>query len=392
MDNGLVFDYFYGAESEQFTFFRIPKLLITDHRFNDLSNDAKLLYGLLLDRMSLSRKNRWFDKENRAYIIYTVEQVMDNMNCANGKASKLLISLEQFGLIERKKPGLGRPAITYVKNFMTIFRDEDIEDEEEDGCNESYPHSYQQEEKPEKPVKSTAVRLSHGKECDNQTPRDAEIECPDMPESHAMECGNRMSADAESARQEMRESHTNNTNNNKTDLSDNDLSHTHSIQTGDATETMDYTRPLKITIAKPEELEGLKERDTYDEKKIYEDLVKENLFYDHYMESFVFTREGKKLFDIMVQRIVRMATDTPEYIMVKDHKVPGQVAKSIFLKLRGEHIMYCIEKIENSGVEIRNPGAYIDALLYSSYTEYEEKDSIDALQAVGAYKKNNLWT
>lgn len=69
----LQLDYYYGIEAEQFSFYRVPRLLIKDERFKKLSSDAKLLYGLMLDRMSLSMKNEWFDDENRAYIIYTID-------------------------------------------------------------------------------------------------------------------------------------------------------------------------------------------------------------------------------------------------------------------------------------------------------------------------------
>ncbi|MBQ4517149.1 MAG: replication initiator protein A [Clostridia bacterium] len=63
------FDYYYGNESEQFVFYRIPKMLFKDKLFKDVSIDAKVLYGLMLDRMGLSIRNRWFDKENRVYIL-----------------------------------------------------------------------------------------------------------------------------------------------------------------------------------------------------------------------------------------------------------------------------------------------------------------------------------
>ena len=63
-------DYFYGTESEQFSFYKLPKFLMKEEQFKGLSNDAKLLYALMLDRMSLSRKNEWLDEENRVYIIY----------------------------------------------------------------------------------------------------------------------------------------------------------------------------------------------------------------------------------------------------------------------------------------------------------------------------------
>ncbi|MBQ7200380.1 MAG: replication initiator protein A [Eubacterium sp.] len=57
-------DYFYGMQADMYAFLRIPKILIKDGRFEHLSNEAKMLFGLLLDRMSLSMKNRWFDEEN----------------------------------------------------------------------------------------------------------------------------------------------------------------------------------------------------------------------------------------------------------------------------------------------------------------------------------------
>lgn len=85
----LTFPYYYGCEAEQYAFYRIPKLLITDERFRAISTDAKLLYGLMLDRMSLSLKNNWLDDENRIYIYFTVKEVMEQMNCKSEKATKL---------------------------------------------------------------------------------------------------------------------------------------------------------------------------------------------------------------------------------------------------------------------------------------------------------------
>ena len=90
MDSSLKFDYYYGAQAEQFSFYRVPKLLVKDERFKKLSSDAKLLYGLMLDRMALSMKNGWFDDENRAYIFYTVENIMEDLNCAKATCAKVL--------------------------------------------------------------------------------------------------------------------------------------------------------------------------------------------------------------------------------------------------------------------------------------------------------------
>ena len=113
-------DYFYGQSSELFSFYRIPKLLFQDSRFQPLSTDAKTLYGILLDRMSLSARNGWLDKAGRVFIIYTVQEVQDSLSCADKKATKLLRELEEYGLIERKRRGLGKPDLIYVKNFSSI--------------------------------------------------------------------------------------------------------------------------------------------------------------------------------------------------------------------------------------------------------------------------------
>lgn len=116
-----MFDYFYGAQSEQFAFYRVPKVLFTNDRFKYLSAEAKTLYGILLDRVPLSAKNGWIDEQGRVYIICTIEEIMADMNCGNKKAVQLLADLEtKVGLIERKRQGLGKPNLIYVKNFISV--------------------------------------------------------------------------------------------------------------------------------------------------------------------------------------------------------------------------------------------------------------------------------
>lgn len=115
-----MFDYFYGAQAEQFSFYRVPKALFTKEQFKQLSAEAKILYGIMLDKLNLSVKNKWGDEKGRVYIIYTIEQIMADMNCADQKATKLLDELEKkCGLIERKRQGLGKPNLIFVKNFIT---------------------------------------------------------------------------------------------------------------------------------------------------------------------------------------------------------------------------------------------------------------------------------
>ena len=113
--------YYYGSQAEQFTFYRIPKRLFTDSTFADLSSDAKVLYGLMLDRMSLSLSNEWKDDQDRVFIYFTLIEIQELMNCGHNKAVKLLAELDSekgIGLIERVKQGMGKPARIYVMNFL----------------------------------------------------------------------------------------------------------------------------------------------------------------------------------------------------------------------------------------------------------------------------------
>ena len=112
-------DYFYGGQAELFSFYRLPKALFTNPKFCGTSAESKILYGLLMDRMSLSIKSGWLDKQGRVYIIFTTEEIMTSLYCADNKATKLMKELEGCGLIERKRRGLGKPNLIYVKNFAS---------------------------------------------------------------------------------------------------------------------------------------------------------------------------------------------------------------------------------------------------------------------------------
>ena len=128
----IVFDYYYGLEAEQYAFYRIPKVLMSDPLFKTLSLEAKFLYGMMIDRLALSAKNGWKDAEGRIYIYFTIEDICENLTCGKDKAVKALKELEKdIGLIERKKQGQGKPTMIFVKNFTRII-EEDTDDADSD--------------------------------------------------------------------------------------------------------------------------------------------------------------------------------------------------------------------------------------------------------------------
>ena len=169
MEDRLTLSYFYGKEADQYSFYKIPKLLFTDEHFKKVSVEAKVLYGLMLDRMSLSVKNQWLDGEGRAYIYYSLEDIMDALGCSNKKAITIMKELDAeagIGLIEKKRQGQGKPTMIYVKQFV-------IQDVQE--CK-----NYTSEEKPTIPE----VKKLHVLKCKNDTSRSEEITCLEVKKIH----------------------------------------------------------------------------------------------------------------------------------------------------------------------------------------------------------------
>ena len=169
MEDRLTLSYFYGKEADQYSFYKIPKLLFTDEHFKKVSVEAKVLYGLMLDRMSLSVKNQWLDGEGRAYIYYSLEDIMDALGCSNKKAITIIKELDAeagIGLIEKKRQGQGKPTMIYVKQFV-------IRDVQE--CK-----NYTSEEKPTIPE----VKKLHVLKCKNDTSRSEEITCLEVKKIH----------------------------------------------------------------------------------------------------------------------------------------------------------------------------------------------------------------
>lgn len=113
------FNYFYANENEQYLFLQMPMMLIKDDRFKKLSGDDKILYSLLLNRTALSAKNGWLDDEGRVYIIYTIDEIMNDLNCYQEKANKSMKALKEIGLIKTIRQGLTKPNLIYLLNWET---------------------------------------------------------------------------------------------------------------------------------------------------------------------------------------------------------------------------------------------------------------------------------
>lgn len=107
--------YFSKEKLGELTFYKIPKMLFTDKKYNMLSVCAKVLYCMLLDRASLSKENGYIDSNGNVIVFMTNSQACELLSCSHEKVSKLFKELEAFNLIERKKQGLCRTSIIYPK-------------------------------------------------------------------------------------------------------------------------------------------------------------------------------------------------------------------------------------------------------------------------------------
>lgn len=155
--------YYYGKEADQFSFYKIPVLLFKDDRFKVISSDAKLLYSLLLARMSLSVKNGWIDDENRVYIYFTAKEVMEELNVGSEKCTRIFAELDSekgCGLIIRKRQGQGKPDMLYVMNFISSAPSDS--DDEEQCDNDEVTSEDVKTESPE-------IRKSNFKTSENRT-------------------------------------------------------------------------------------------------------------------------------------------------------------------------------------------------------------------------------
>ncbi len=377
------FDYFTGMEAEQYSFYRVPKVLFTAECFKSLSCEAKVLYGLMLDRMSLSIKNRWFDDEDRVYIIFTVDEIAELMNCGTQKAVKLIKELDTsngIGLIEKKRLGLGKPNVIYVKNFMIkeipnqLMKTDNVQKQEEyfteetvmgenagkiadmqseGNFQEEIANLQKQEEERGKSaisqncenhhskiVKITNQELSESqfKNSENHNSGMMKTTNQEFPESQFSNYENQNSGMMKMEIQEFPKSQSNKTDINNTDFSETDIIQSYQIQSGS--------------------LVSHDKRDVIEEMKIYRELIQERIEYKYHEQEDV-----DELVELMVE-VMMMPDDST--IRIAGVEKPVALVKNRFMKLNYSHIEYVLFCLHRNTTKVGNIKAYLLTTLYNA--------------------------
>ena len=307
----LKLDFYYGKEADQFTFYRLPKVLITDKRFKELSDSAKLLYGLMLDRMSLSARNGWFDEEERVYIKYSFSNIMEDLNCAKEKASKLMKELEDIGLIWRVSQ-IGRANVIYVKNFVSA-------------------EVVEQADRYEKRT-GTEIELVENEGNIHRTSTESEpVRNSDQYEKQTGSC-------TESELPAVRKSNTNNNNPNNTYLNE--------------------SNQINQTCSE------CVEEDAMDEAEAYIELIKDNIDYDVMMSNRQW--RDRDMFDELFQLICEVVCVPAKSVRIAGKDYPYSLVKSKFLKLNSSHLEYVIGCMERNTTKVANIKSYLITALYNA--------------------------
>ncbi len=338
------FDYVRGMEAEQYSFYRFPKVLFTAECFKSLSCEAKVLYGLMLDRMSLSIKNRWFDEEDRVYIIFTVEEIAELLNCGTQKAVKLMKELDSnqgIGLIEKKRLGLGKPNVIYVKNFLVK---EKISSEQEEKTLENPENTQNSENHNSRNVKTTIQEFpeSQFKNSENHNSGMVKTTNQEFPESQFKNGENHTSRIVKIKTQEVPKSQSNNTDINKTDFSETDP-----IQSYQSL-TADEVYPV--------------EEDVMEKMETYRALIQDNIDY----ECFLDKREREEVDELMELMVEILMLPDNRVVRIGGADKPVSVVKSRFLKLTYSHIEYVLFSLHRNTSKVENIKAYLLATLYNS--------------------------
>ena len=346
----LSFEYHYGDEADLYTFYRIPKVLVKHDYFKNLSDSSRVLFGLMLDRLSLSLKNEWRDNKGRIYIFYTLEDIQDDLRCAHGKAVKLLSELEDIGLIERVKQGQGRPTRIYVKKFIVPSQSpEEQYDNQGNRNGETQTYGYRRSKPPKtgsqdsqkEEVQTSDYEKSRLPITGSQDFRKEEMQTSDYEKSRLPITG---SADFREA-----ESNYNNKNNNN--LIDNNISQSSPSEKQktdgrDKDETDDITQKIEA----------------------YTEIIKENISYS---DLLVTKKFDVKLINEFINIMVDVILTTGKYIRIDGEDKPRELVKHNFLKLDYGDMEHAIDQFKSVTNRISKKKQYIISLLYNCKLEVD---------------------
>ena len=378
-----MFDYFYGSQSEQFSFFRLPKIIVRDEKFKKISSDAKILYGIMLDRMSLSRENHWVDDQNRVYIIFTLNEVMKEFECCKRKAVSLMAELDSksgIGLIEKKKQGLGRPDLIYLKNFIVPMDYSKLTTSEET-VEESVGKVLHLKSGKEMHLQDgKEMHLQDGKEMQLQEGKEVHIQ--DSKEMHPqdgkdvhLQEGKEMQlqegknmhfqSGKEMRLQDSKDVHLqsgmgvqpNNTNNNNTDSTD-----TESIN------------PINLN----------NNEDGSDMIDLYRRIVKQNICYDSLYENVSIMK--RRMLDEIVELMVEVLVVNRKSMRIAGAEYPYPLVKSRFMCIGQDHVEYVLDCLDQTSTKIGNVKAYILTSLFNAtatidtyYTSLVHHDMVEGI-------------
>ena len=327
------FDYYYGAEAEQFYFVRVPKVLFTDkEHFGSLSNDARILYGFLLERMSLSRKNNWIDAHNRVYIIFPIDEIAEIMGVCHEKALNILKELDEqngIGLVKKKRRGLGLPSILYVKNFII------------NGGVEAVPEKPSNHSEPQERLDNNAP-TSRSREN-----RFQEVDKTDFKKSEIPTSVNR-----KKRLQEVDKTDSNNTEKNKTEMSYTDSQSI--IQSGGGLQN--FSPGAVETVESDGLIDGI-------DRNAVEEEVKAQIDYDCLMsyEDDSVVKMVEEIKNLMVDVLCGERT-----VISEGKRVSEETAKAAYRKITFEHVQYVLHSLVNYPDKISRIDRFLTTSLFNS--------------------------
>ena len=316
-------DYFYGNEAGQFRFYRVPKALFG----GELSLEAATLYSLMLDRVGLSVKNGWLDSLGRVFIYFVQKDVQKLLRCGHNRATAFMRELERFGLIERKRQGLGKPAMIYVKNISSCKSDIP-----ENVANANAEPVRSEETVP--PIRQEGTSNQALFSAPEEAVRTAQNGQSRVPAGGSLDCLNRAANDTE--KKESESSETNRI----------------------------LPQPPRAPRSRSRYGRNLMDEMDWSRDEIRENIDYEGLIWDHPCDA--------DIFDGYVELMTEAACSTKETVRICGQEIPTVLVRSRFLKLEREHIEYVRDCLCKTTSTIGNIKAYILAALYNSFVTMEQ--------------------